>query len=159
MKRIIVALMCVVLTLCFAGCASKEEQYNKLKKETTILWDNTRRASPDAYDGSSLYAVGGDNSVVVTRDISEKRYKNFLAHYDVMMKNKDEILERIQKMRKLAEGDVVLTNDFKKVFDGDDKEYVYKILPDVKKKIEYNYKNPKKEMTAEEFARMRGFLK
>ena len=127
-----------------------------MKKETTILWDNARRASPDAYDGSNLYVVAGDNSVVVTRDISEKRYKNFLAHYDVMMKNKDEILERVQKMRKLAEGDVVLTNDFKKVFSGDYKEYIYKILPDVKKKIEYNYKNPEKRMTIDEFAKKHG---
>ena len=149
MRRIIVALMCVVLTLCFAGCASKEEQYNKLKKETTILWDNVL--------GHNLFMYSvGDKSFYVSRSISKADYKRFLEHYDIAMKNKDEILERVQKMRKLAEGDVVLTNDFKKVFDGEHIEYTYKILPDVKKKIEYNYKNPEKKMTTEEFLKRRG---
>ena len=139
MKRIIVALMCVVLTLCFGGCFSKESQYKSLAKDTEKLYKEARITCEWVSDN---YNVEENGKFTVSNHISKDDLERFSVHYIRMNKYKKEILDNIQQMREIVKGDEVLTYEFKKSgFLSIEAEF--KQLDNIKKKVEDNYKNPK----------------
>ena len=100
MKKIIVAVMCVVMSLVMFGCGqSNEEKYTTLKNEVRAEINKVNDAYPKI--DSPFY-----------REEHYKKYKVWVGIGETSIKN---ITPKLEEMKKLSQKELKLANDFTEV--------------------------------------------